>query len=78
MTCFLEGTDQFQLNVIEKLQASLEFSTENTGAFTYIGMNAKQHPDKSIILDQFTFADSISPIELSPDPLLSKAERLTY
>ena len=35
------GTDDLQLNVIEKLRVALEFGTADTGAFTYIGMNVK-------------------------------------
>ena len=70
------GTSDFQLNVIEKLRVALEFGTENTRAFTYIGMNVKQHPDKSITLDQVTFASGISQIELSQDCLTSEGASL--
>ena len=63
------GTGDSQLNVTKKLCVALKFSTENTRTFTKIRMNVKQHPDKSITLDQVTFASSISPIELPQDRL---------
>ena len=62
--------------LLKKLQAILEFGTENAGAFTYIGMNVKQYHDKSITLDQLTFTSS--PIVLSLDHMMSKAEPLTH
>ena len=49
----------------------------HTGASTYIGMNVKKHPDKSITSDHVTFANNISPIELPQDPLTSKGASLT-
>ena len=60
------GTDGYHLKVIKQLRLALEFGTENSGAFTFIGMHVMQHTDMSITLDQLTFAASISPIELSP------------
>ena len=52
ITCHVDdllygGTSDFWLNAIEKLCVALEFGTENTRAFTCIGMNIKQHPNKS-------------------------------
>ena len=55
------GTDEFHLKVTEQLQVASEFVTENSGAFTFIGMHVTQHADMSITLDQLTFAASISP-----------------
>ena len=71
------GTDEFHLQVIEQLRVALEFGTENSGAFTFIGMHVTQHTDMSITLDQLIFAASISPIELSPGRQQTKKAPLT-
>ena len=55
----------------------MEFGTENSGAFTFIGMHVTQHADMSITLHQLTFAASISPIELSPGRQQTKKAPLT-
>ena len=71
------GTDEFHLQVIKPLRVALEFGTENSGAFTFIGMHVTQHTEMSITLDQLTFAASISPIELSPGHQQTKKAHLT-
>ena len=71
------GTDEFHLQVIERLRVAPEFGTENSGAFTLIGMHVTQHADMSIRQDQLTFAASISPTELSPGRQQTKNAPLT-
>ena len=71
------GTELFEQKVINHLRNTLEFGTENSQVFTYIGMNVCQNPDKSIVFDQFSFAESILPIELSRERLMTKSDPLT-
>ena len=71
------GTEQFQLNVIEKLCHILKFGTENALAVTDVGMSVKQYADFSITLNKVSFAESIFSLELPLDDLSAKDAALT-
>ena len=53
------GTECFIQEVIEPLRSVLSFSTENSVAFKYIGIEVHQHNDLSITVDQDNFTRSI-------------------
>ena len=58
------GTFQFHHEVVNNLRDKLEFGSENSFAFTYIGMHVQQHQNHTISLDQLSFTDSIAPISI--------------
>ena len=44
------GTSQFHQEVINNLHDKLEFGSENSSAFTYIGMHVQQHQNHTILI----------------------------
>lgn len=58
------GNSHFREMVIKRLVKLLEISVENSEAFDYVGIQLKQEEDKSIILSQHAYINSIEEIEV--------------
>ena len=59
------GNTQFQSMVISELIKLLEISVENSTVFDYVGIQLKQQDDKTIILNQHAYIDSIDEINIT-------------
>ena len=66
------GGELFARSVIGSVRQQLELASEHFQAFEYIGMSVNQRDDSSIVLDQFSFADTLTPIDISKDRLKNK------
>ena len=68
------GNEAIIMPSITRLKKTFQISHENHKAFTYIGINTAQKPDGSITLDQTSYADTISTIQL-PDEKLKNPQQ---
>jgi len=57
--------EQSFYETIRKIKTIFQIGTEHKEAFKYIGINMKQNEDKSITIDQISYADSIPTIALN-------------
>ena len=73
----LYGGNEFLLKIIDNLRKIFVFGTEQSDMFTYVGINLKQNPDSSIVVDQNSFAASITEISLSKERFKQKRSLVT-
>ena len=85
--CFVDdmlygGTTDFEQKIIGYIRNIFEISSEHNKAFTYIGIGIEQYPDKSIVINQDSYIDHISPIKIpcgrKMDDILSSDETTSY
>ena len=70
------GTNEFRDSVIAKVCQVFQISKKCTQAFQYIGINMSQKDDGSIHIDQSSYANRLSFIELSPEAISDKDRSL--
>ena len=75
------GNLEFMDKIIKPLSSVFSIGTQHTQCFTYIGLNLRQLDDKSIVLDQNNFAETLQkiPVSLSRDqsePVTDKERKL--
>ena len=63
--------------VIEELKHVFKISHETDDVFTYVGLKVAQESTAQIVVDQFSFADSIQPIELESNRMKSSQSDLS-
>ncbi len=87
ITCFVDnmiygGNAWFESNIITSLKSTFAIGTENMQAFSYVGINVKQNADKSITIDQRTYVNSITAMQLQGnrtlDDLLTEGEKTQF
>ena len=66
------GIENFKINVIDNLKNTVMFGTEETKAFTYLGIQLIQNNDFSLTINQNNYVDCISEIKLSNGRLIEK------
>ena len=66
------GIENFKINVIDNLKNTFMFGTEETKAFTYLGIQLIQNNDFSLTINQNNYVDCISEIKLSNGRLIEK------
>ena len=71
------GTSCFEKDVIEPLHSIFSRGSKQIGCFTYIGIHLKQLDDKSIVVDQARYTESLKKVEIDPhrspaDPVSEK------
>ena len=62
------GTQEFS-KIINKFKEKFHIGVENNETFTYVGIKLKQNKDKTILIDQFTYIDSINTIPLNKEQI---------
>ena len=78
------GNENFKINVIDNLKNTFMFGSEETKAFTYLGIRLIQNDDFSLTINQNNYIDCISEIKLSNErlkeknSLLSREEKTAY
>ena len=70
------GTTTFN-KLIEKFKSIFRFGVENHEKFTYVGINLQQTSDNEIILDQFTYVNSLEPIQLCKEQINNPHRKVT-
>ena len=58
------GNDQFYNDIMHSLERTFDIGSKQSSCFTYIGINMKQLPDYSIIIEQKSFTDSIKYLDI--------------
>ena len=71
------GTAEFKDNVITMLKDKFCLGSENSEAFTYVGIEIIQNEDMSIKINQSSYIESIKPIYLSKERLAQRTETIT-
>ena len=71
------GTAEFKDNVIIMLKDKFCLGSENSEAFTYVGIGIIQNEDMFIKINQSSYIESIKPIYLSKERLAQRTETLT-
>ena len=61
------GNENFKLNIIDKLKNIFTFGSEETDAFTYLGIQLSQDEDYSVVINQSSYINGISEIELTKE-----------
>ena len=74
----------FKINIIDNVKNTLLFGSEETKAFTYLGIQLIENDDFSLTINQNNYIDCISEIKLSNErlkeknSLLSREEKTAY
>ena len=74
----------FKINIIDNVKNTLLFGSEETKAFTYLGIQLIENDDFSLTINQNNYIDCISDIKLSKErlkkknSLLSNEEKTSY
>ena len=71
------ATAEFTDNVITMLKDKFCLGSENSEAFTYVGIEIIQNEDMSIKINQSSYIESIKPIYLSKERLAQWTETIT-
>ena len=71
------GNENFKINAIDNLKNTFMFGSEETKAFTYLGIQLIQNDDFSLTINQNNYTDCISEIKLSNDRLKEKNSLLS-
>ena len=68
-------TEEFSVSVIGKIHKVFTVGSECTEAFSYVGVGTEAHrnDNKTITIDQNSFAASIQPIKVTKGRSLDKA-----
>ena len=67
-----KGNGNFKINVIDNLKNTFMFGSEETKAFTYLGIKLIQNDDFSLTINQNNYTDCISEIKLTNERLKKK------
>ena len=70
------GNKNFNINVINNIKNTFMFGSEETKAFTYLGIQLIQNEDFSFTINQNNYIDCISEIKLSNERLKEKISLL--
>ena len=70
------GTQEFS-KIINKFKEKFHIGVENNETFTYVGIKLKQNKDKTILIDQFTYIDSINTIPLNKEQISNPQRETT-
>ena len=72
-----KGNGNFKINVIDNLKNTFMFGSEETKAFTYLGIKLIQNDDFSLTINQNNYTDCISEIKLTNERLKKKNSLLS-
>lgn len=73
----IHGGDDFFHQQISKLEQKYPFGSKKSQAFTFMGIDLQQNPDRSIELSQSKYVKNIRPINMSAERRAQENEPVT-
>ena len=82
MACFVDdviwgGTELFRKMVVTKLYDTFKVGSSQENAFPFLGISLRQNQDMSIVVDQNSYARTLTPIPVSTTRLHEKFEKIS-
>ena len=71
------GTDVFKTSIVDKLGEMFQIGSRASKAFKYIGLNIDENEVGATLVDQFDYAQTLKPIEVSHQRSRSKLSELS-